>query len=93
MSPRRPLFREVNKRIREVNALFGPENPVDEILVCECGREGCAQRLEVPKDVYDVVVSDGLRYLVAPGHEEPAEEQVVAEAPSYLVVALRPQAV
>jgi hypothetical protein len=93
LSSRRHLLREVNERIREVNASFGPESPSHEILLCECGREGCAERLEVPRDVYEVIFRDvAQRFLVAPGHEEPAQEQVVAGAPSYLVVALRPQA-
>ena len=92
MSTRRPLFREVNERIREVNASFGPDSPEDEILLCECGRDSCAERLEVPADVYDVVRSEGQSFLVAPGHEEPAEEQIVAGAPTYLVVVLQPQA-
>jgi hypothetical protein len=91
--PRRPLFREVNERIREFNASFAPASSGHEILICECGREGCGARLEVPRDVYEVVFSEGHRYLVAPGHEEPEAEVVVAGAPSYLVVALRPEAV
>jgi hypothetical protein len=91
MSPKRPLFREVNDRIREVNASFGPDAPDNEILLCECGAEGCAERVEVPRDVYEVVRSEGHRFLVAPGHEVPAHDEVVAGAPSYLVVAHRPE--
>ena len=92
MNPRRPLFREVNDRIREVNASFGPGSPPHEILLCECGRDACAERLEVPTDVYEVVRREAHRFVVAPGHEEPGGEEIVAGAPSYLVVALRPQA-
>lgn len=90
---RRPLFREVNERIRAVNASFGPTAPIDEILLCECGRPDCSARLEVPADVYEVVRSQLHRFLVAPGHEEPDAEDVVAGAPTYLVVAMRPEAV
>jgi hypothetical protein len=93
MSPKRPLFREVNDRIREVNALLGPPEAGHEILFCECGRDGCAQRLEVPGDVYDVVRSGDRRFLVAPGHEAPDAELVVAGSPSYVVIAHRPAVV
>jgi hypothetical protein len=81
----------VNERIRDVNVSFGPEAASDEILLCECSRPDCSLRLEVPADVYDVVRSDGHRYLVAPGHEDPDAEEIVAGAPSYLVVAMRPE--
>jgi hypothetical protein len=91
LSSKRPLFREVNERIREVNASLGPAPPASEILLCECGRSGCSARLEVPLDVYEAVRSESHRFLVAPGHEEPDAEDVVAGAPSYLVVAMRPE--
>ena len=74
-----------------MNFSFGPESRSNEILLCECGRPDCDARLEVPADVYDVVRSEGHRYLVAPGHEEPEAEEVVCGAPSYLVVAMRPE--
>jgi hypothetical protein len=90
LTQKRPLFREVNERIREVNVLFDPERS-SEILLCECSRSDCSVRLEVPADVYDVVRTEGHRFLVAPGHEEPEREEVVAGAPSYLVVAMRPE--
>ena len=81
----------MNERIREVDVSFGPESRSEEILLCECSRPNCSVRLEVPADVYDVVRSEGHRFLVAPGHEEPDAEVVVAGAPSYLVVAMRPE--
>jgi hypothetical protein len=92
LSRRRPLFREVNERIREVNASFPPSAPTLEILLCECGRPECSARLEVPSDVYEVVRTELHRFIVAPGHEEPGAEDVVAGAPHYLVVAMRPEA-
>jgi hypothetical protein len=81
----------VNDRIREVNASFGAGSPSDQILLCECERADCAERVEVPADVYEVVRSEGHRFVVAPGHEHPGQDQVVAGAPKYLIVALRPE--
>ena len=91
MTQKRPLFREVNERIRAVNVSFGPESRSNEIILCECSRSDCDVRLEVPADVYDTVRSEGHRYLVAPGHEASEAEDVVAGAPNYLVVAMRPE--
>ena len=91
LSQKRPLFREVNERIRQVNFSFGPESRSNEIILCECSRSDCDVRLEVPADVYDTVRTEGHRYLVAPGHEAPEAEEVVAGAPNYLVVAMRPE--
>jgi hypothetical protein len=90
---KRPLFREVNERIREVNTSPSPEIAAHEILLCECGRADCSERLEVPLEVYDVVRSEGHRFLVVPGHEQPDLEEVVAGTPTYLVVAQRTQPV
>ena len=81
----------MNERIRQVSVSLGPEFRSNEILLCECGRTDCDARLEVPADVYDVVRHEGHRYVVAPGHEEPEAEEVVAGAPTYLVVAMRPE--
>jgi hypothetical protein len=83
----------VNERIREVNTSAGPEaeDVIHEILLCECGRHDCSERLEVPLDVYDVVRGDAQRYLVAPGHESVDEEEIVAGTPTYVVVAMRPE--
>jgi len=91
LSQKRPLFREVNERIRQVNFSFGPESRSNEIILCECSHSECDVRLEVPADVYDTVRTEGHRYLVAPGHEAPEAEEVVAGAPNYLVVAMRPE--
>jgi len=46
------LIREVNARIREVSDRFGtPEGFYR--LICECGREDCEERLEVPVAEYE----------------------------------------
>jgi hypothetical protein len=83
----------VLERILEVNGWFGPVDPINAILLCECGGPDCSARLEVPADVFDVVRSEEHRFVVAPGHEQPEAEEVVAGAPSYLVIAMRPAAV
>ena len=64
---RRVLLREVNTRIREVSDRFGtPEGAYR--LLCECGREDCEERLEVPVAEYDDLRRTS-GFLLAPAHE------------------------
>ena len=66
---KRTLFREVNERIRDVSRRFGFASGSYEFF-CECTRQDCALRIEMPGDAYDEVVAEGQRFLVADGHEE-----------------------
>jgi hypothetical protein len=77
----------VNQRIREVDAALGGSYH----FVCECSRLECASRVEVPGDVFDTVCRDTDRFLVAPGHDDPEEERVVAGNGAYSVVTLEPE--
>ena len=89
MVDKRALSREVNERIRAVNASFGVVPTTFEVI-CECERGDCLERLEVPSAVYDEIRSELDRFVVAPGHE--GEERVVAEDAAYRIVALPPAA-
>jgi hypothetical protein len=46
------MFRIVNERIAEVAAQWGGD---DLFVICECANTGCAERLDVPLDVYDAI--------------------------------------
>jgi hypothetical protein len=87
---RRALLREVNEQIRHSNG-SPPGDPASYILLCECERAECLQRLEVPADLYAEVRNDGGRFLVVAGHEDDDVERVVA-SDGYAVVRLRPAA-
>jgi hypothetical protein len=54
-------------------------------VLCECGTGKCAERIQVPETVYDLVREDHGQFLVAPGHELP-EEQVVSAEGTYRIV-------
>ena len=41
-------------------------------VFCECTRPDCILRIEVTGELFDEIVSDGRRYLVAAEHEENA---------------------
>jgi hypothetical protein len=57
---RQMIIREVNDRIREVNAGFGVTAGTCTVL-CECGAPGCLEPVVVP------VGADSVNF-VAPGH-------------------------
>jgi hypothetical protein len=84
---KRALAREVNERIRAVNASFGFVPTTFEIL-CECERGDCLDRLEVPSSAYEEIRGELERFVVLPGHE--GTEHVVAEGAAYRIVALEP---
>ena len=77
------LFRDVNERIAETADRFGAD---DAEFVCECADPGCGERLPAPLDEYEEVRTDGVRFLVAPGHEEPEYEHVLHRRDGYQVV-------
>ena len=83
---RRSLFREVNERIREVNATFAGLSGRYAVF-CECGGPDCLERVDVPAEVYEDVRSDEQRFLVASGHEQFEHDGIVAEGRTYCVVA------
>jgi hypothetical protein len=78
------LFRDVNERIAETAERFGSEAAV---FVCECADAGCDARLSARLDEYQQVRGDGVRFLLAPGHEEAEYERVLYRNREYQVVA------
>ena len=77
------LFRHVNERIAETAERFGSE---DAVFVCECADAGCDERLPAQLDEYQQVRADGVRFLVAPAHEEPDYERVLYRHSDFQVV-------
>lgn len=79
------LFREVNERVAEVAEQFlAGETPVN--FSCECGDRACAEQIAMTLGEYEAVRAKATRFAVAPGHEIPDIERVVARHPNYLVV-------
>jgi hypothetical protein len=77
------LFREFNERVEGLADTVG----ADRIrFVCECGDLDCLDRVELARAAYEEVRSDARRFFVAPGHEKPEIERVVAGGEGYLVV-------
>ena len=79
---RQLLLRDVNARIREISDRFGTVDGHYHLL-CECGREECNGRIEVPAVLYDEARRNS-RFFFAPGHAvrgAEAEPGLVAAEP------------
>ena len=80
------LYREVNKRIREVSDLFGKDGPVE--FLCECGREHCTATFALTQAQFDGLASGAERVLLAAEHRRSLNgRRIVAEYQDFLVLA------
>ena len=83
------VFRELNERLDGLTKTFAIGS--DELdLVCECGDGRCVERLVVPREEYESVRAEPHRFIVYPGHGEPAVERVLAKRSGYDVIEKRP---
>jgi len=58
-------------------------------FLCECGRLGCNQLIELTRDEYEAVRAHSRRFALVDGHEIDEVEDVVERAESYIVVEKR----
>jgi hypothetical protein len=80
------LFREVNERIREAGERFRDPPAQEYEFFCECPDTSCVERVALTLAEYEAIRQDPRRFLVAPGHEVPEIEHVVAqEEPATIV--------
>ena len=82
------LFREVNERIEAVSETLQMTSEKIAIL-CECGDEGCTERVEITISDYERIRSDGALFFVRPGHEANDVEDVVERGDGWDVVRKR----
>ena len=61
------LLGEVNRRIRDLAAKVDPQDDSSWEFVCECGEQGCTERLGLPLALYDDLKTADVA-LLAPGH-------------------------
>lgn len=80
------LFREVNEGIEEAVGRLSREDAHVYEFLCECSNTDCTLLLPLTIAEYEAVRSDPRQFLVAPGHELPEIERVVAENRSYQIV-------
>jgi hypothetical protein len=79
------LFRSVNEHIEEAAKSEGVDQHVFE-FVCECSNVDCTLRVEMTVSEYEQLRADPRQFAVAPGHELPEIEKVVAKTSGYQVV-------
>jgi hypothetical protein len=80
------LFRDVNERIEEAASPAGGDEEQQFEFFCECSNAACNLLLPMTVSEYEAVRRDPRQFLVAPGHELPEVETVVAREPTYQVV-------
>ena len=79
------VFREVNERIAAISNRYAEELlPI--AYLCECLDTKCTETVELSPSAYEALRADGHRFVVLPGHEEPAVEATVEETLRYLIV-------
>jgi Icc-related predicted phosphoesterase len=78
------VFREVNERIESVAAEFGIAGEAS--FFCECGQAACTEMLSMTLREYREIRSEGRRFVIVPGHEDPAFERVVFSNHRFAVV-------
>jgi hypothetical protein len=76
--------RQVNEAIER-----GTREAGAAVFVCECGKLGCTDTVELTIAEYEEVRSGFERFLVIPGHELEDIEDVIERHDGYLVVAKR----
>ena len=60
----------------------------DELVafVCECGNAACRELVKVDLTTYERIRNDARHFLLVPGHEIPATEDVVERGDHHIVV-------
>jgi hypothetical protein len=76
-------FRELNEAIAKTAERFDAD---EADFVCECADPECAHRITAELEDYDDVREGATRFIIAPGHDEPAIEHVVDRNGEYDVV-------
>jgi hypothetical protein len=79
------LFRSVNENIEGAATSRGRDDHTFEFF-CECSNTDCTLLLPMTVSEYEQVRADPRQFVVAPGHELPEIEIVVARRSAYQIV-------
>jgi hypothetical protein len=88
------VLREVNERIAEktsdleARGLAG--NDETSQYLCSCGRPDCEESVKLTLAEFEAAHARSDQFVIAPGHEVPWIEEVVAEHDGYAVVRKKP---
>ncbi len=89
MARNETLARRINERIEHQRPRNGESA---DTFICECVRADCGAVLDLSIEEYSRLRSNARRFVVVPGHEEPAIESTVEVHPGHLVVEKRGEA-
>jgi len=78
------FFRDVNEQLAVEEQVSSPVELLE--LVCECTDRGCVKVFTMPLAEYEWLRQDPHRFVVLPGHEAPAVEDVVERHAGFVVV-------
>jgi hypothetical protein len=86
---RRATLAETNSR--QVNEAIERDDPEGAygLFLCECGYVGCSTTIRIPLAVYEETRAAFERFILAPGHEIAAVDEVLERKPTYMLVAKR----
>jgi hypothetical protein len=59
------------------------------LFLCECGHVGCSKTIRIPLADYEKARAGFERFVLAPGHEITAVDEVLERKPHFLLVAKR----
>jgi hypothetical protein len=84
------LIRSLNERVKEIAEPFlevgGTTESERVAFVCECGREGCYETIDLLVAEYERARAQPTRFVVVPGHEVPEVERVVSREERFALV-------
>ena len=86
------IFRQVNEQIEQIASPDGRSDGHVFGFICECSNLDCNFMLPLTVRAYEEVRANPQAFVVAPGHELPEIESVIARRPEYQVVLKRGEA-
>jgi hypothetical protein len=80
-------YRELNEAISGLSVGFGVGGTPDDFMqvMCECGRPGCSEPIEISTAEYEAIRADGAHFVLLRGHEVSTVEHVVYATSRYVV--------
>ena len=79
-------FKSYNERRAAAEEAGGVPGDDPVPFACECDDPACGKAIELSIDDYERAVAQVDRFVVVPGHEDPAVEEVVERHAGYYVV-------
>jgi hypothetical protein len=79
-------FQSYNARRADMEESGGTPGDEPVPFVCECDQPKCWRAIEIPLGEYERAVEAADRFVVVPGHEDPAVEVVVEARDTFLIV-------